>query len=184
MKRADHGELISLVYSLGLEDDCFFWSGIPGWQQELYELEPRLRQKLNISSRRSVAENERAKRGDQSGEEEDTAAEKLAALVAQLDERKAEFGESLFNVEVSLADFVPGLLEACHERGVLCMQVHTQSAAASGCQTRSERLLAWQGHALPAGEGPRRLREDRGGWSRHGELRSRRSVHRSSKGGC
>ena len=42
MKRADHGELISLVYSLGLEDDCFFWSGIPGWQQELYELEPRL----------------------------------------------------------------------------------------------------------------------------------------------
>lgn len=62
VKRADHAELISLVYSLGLQDDCFFWSGVPGWQAELRALEPRLRQKLNISST-SSRENERAKRG-------------------------------------------------------------------------------------------------------------------------
>lgn len=41
-----------------------------------------------------------------------------------MDDRKAEFGASLFTVELSLGDFVPGVLDACHERGVLCMVMH------------------------------------------------------------
>ena len=126
VKRADHEQLIGLLDSLGMAESVFFWSGRPGWQQRLRELRPDMKQKLNISSTRSTAENERAKRGVGVGEGGGESAEaKLAGLVAQLETLQAEYGSALFAVEIGLSDFrVAGVQEACRERGVRCMVMH------------------------------------------------------------
>jgi hypothetical protein len=131
VKRADHAALVELIYSLEMQDDVFFWSGVPGWQQRLLVLEPRLRQKHNISSSRSAAENERAKRGGGGGgggaADTEGSGPSLAVLCEQLHALKAQYGDALYCVEVSLADFSPELQHECHERGVLCMVMHCPS---------------------------------------------------------
>jgi hypothetical protein len=127
VKRADHTALIELIYQVKMEDSVFLWSGVRGWQQQLLILEPRLRQKHNISSLQSRSDNERAKRGGQvAGSEDDSSA--LAVLVEQLCSLKAEYQDSLYCVEVSLNDFSPELLDECHARGVLCMVMHCPPA--------------------------------------------------------
>jgi glycerophosphoryl diester phosphodiesterase len=47
VKRADHQQLIDLVYEVGLEKDCFFWSHSNEWSAELKQRAPELPVKFN-----------------------------------------------------------------------------------------------------------------------------------------
>ena len=50
VKRADHQQLIDLVYEVGLESECFFWSGSNAWALKLRELAPDLPVKINADT--------------------------------------------------------------------------------------------------------------------------------------
>ena len=126
VKHADHSALIELIFKVDMADDVFIWSGVRGWQRQLYALEPRLRQKHNISASLSRGDNERAKRGGGSDavDSQHGRRSSLAVLTEQLHALKMEYHDSLFCVEVSLSDFSTELLDECHARGVLCMVMH------------------------------------------------------------
>jgi glycerophosphoryl diester phosphodiesterase len=47
VKRADHQQLIDLVYETGLEKECFFWSAHHEWSAELKQRAPELPVKFN-----------------------------------------------------------------------------------------------------------------------------------------
>ncbi|NJN82105.1 MAG: hypothetical protein HC802_07380 [Caldilineaceae bacterium] len=50
VKSADISALIELVYTLGLEDDCFFWFGNADDARRFRELDNKLALKVNVHS--------------------------------------------------------------------------------------------------------------------------------------
>ncbi len=56
VKAADHQQLIDLIYDVGLENDCFFWSGSDEWALKLRELDGNLQLKINASNVEDVIE--------------------------------------------------------------------------------------------------------------------------------
>jgi glycerophosphoryl diester phosphodiesterase len=50
VKAADHRRLIDLVYDVGLENDCFFWSGDDEWALKLRQMAPELQLKINVDN--------------------------------------------------------------------------------------------------------------------------------------
>lgn len=48
VKAADHRALVDLVYEVGLEKDCFFWSAYADWTLKLREIDPALPVKINV----------------------------------------------------------------------------------------------------------------------------------------
>lgn len=56
VKAADHQQLIDLIYDVGLENDCFFWSGSDEWALKLRELDGNLQLKINASNVEEVIE--------------------------------------------------------------------------------------------------------------------------------
>lgn len=56
VKKADPKQLIDLIYEVGMENDCFFWSGDSGWAFRLRELDPKLPLKINVDNPADVIE--------------------------------------------------------------------------------------------------------------------------------
>jgi len=56
VKAADHKQLIDLIYDVGLENDCFFWSGKSRWARAFRELAPELQLKINVENVEDVIE--------------------------------------------------------------------------------------------------------------------------------
>jgi len=54
VKRADHQQLIGLVYTMGLENKCFFWSSHHDWSAELKQRAPELPVKFNARDAEGV----------------------------------------------------------------------------------------------------------------------------------
>ncbi len=49
-------QLIDLIYDVGLENDCFFWSGNDEWMLKLRALDDKLQLKVNVKSVADVVE--------------------------------------------------------------------------------------------------------------------------------
>ena len=54
VKSADHRQLIDLIHEVGLENDCFFWSGSDTWARKLREMAPDLKLKINAGNAEGV----------------------------------------------------------------------------------------------------------------------------------
>ncbi len=56
VKAAPPQQLIDLIYDVGLENDCFFWSGNDEWMLKLRALDDKLQLKVNVKSVADVVE--------------------------------------------------------------------------------------------------------------------------------
>ncbi len=56
VKDANPQQLISLVKEVGMENDCFFWSGKKKWMKKFRELSPNLPLKVNAHSTKELEE--------------------------------------------------------------------------------------------------------------------------------
>lgn len=56
VKVADPRQLIGLIYEVGMENDCFFWSGSSEWALAFRELAPKLQLKINVGNVTDVIE--------------------------------------------------------------------------------------------------------------------------------
>jgi glycerophosphoryl diester phosphodiesterase len=56
VRAADHKQLAELVYAVGMQNDCFFWSKDSEWIPRLRELYPSLPIKINANSIEDVVE--------------------------------------------------------------------------------------------------------------------------------
>lgn len=54
VKSADHRQLIDLVYEVGIENDCFFWSGDNEWALKFRQMAPELQLKINVKNAADV----------------------------------------------------------------------------------------------------------------------------------
>ena len=50
VKAADPKKLIDLVYSFGIENECFFWSSDDEWLKTMHQLDPSLPIKINVKT--------------------------------------------------------------------------------------------------------------------------------------
>ena len=50
VKVADPKKLIDLVYDVGLENECFFWSANDEWLKTMHQLDPSLPIKINVKT--------------------------------------------------------------------------------------------------------------------------------------
>ena len=56
VKAASHQQLIDPIYDVGLENNCFFWSGSDEWALKLRQLDENLQLKINASNVEDVIE--------------------------------------------------------------------------------------------------------------------------------
>lgn len=55
VKSADHKQLIDMIYDIGLENDCFFWSGDSEWALKLSQMYPEMPLKINVDKAEDIA---------------------------------------------------------------------------------------------------------------------------------
>ncbi len=64
VKLAGHRQLIDLIYEVGMENDCFFWSGDDEWALKFRQMAPKLQLKINVDDVTDVIEAHEAYRAN------------------------------------------------------------------------------------------------------------------------